>query len=312
MEGEDNSPGGKLEMRRFQIPPLIAVSAILCLCFPGSGYAFREYRGAWDISVAVHVSMHWPAEQATVSFNYANQVIQDYDASCDPADIDTPPCIILRLQGTQAEFGDGYDGLYDIDNDDELNVVFDVPYNIKVVHSIRNVQGVVGYVGGVTKALGVKNIVLDGDGSDGMIWAHEWGHAIGFDDDPACEYYLMYGTYTGVQKVINRMDSADWEIAAPITLYGQFCGTAVGTSFAAVGGDHSVTLSWTESDPSRNVTYIISSGDNCWGPFQPVVAIQSQDPTYTSDNIHYTYVDTAASYARTYYYRLAVQGELVS
>jgi hypothetical protein len=86
--------------------------------------------------------------------------------------------------------------------------------------------------------------------------------------------------------------------------------TAVGTSFAAapldVGG---VRLSWEESDPQRTVVYVISRSDNCWGPFDDVVAtVVSHDPNHTSDNMHYTF-DTGAPYRRQYWFELRVVDE---
>lgn len=85
--------------------------------------------------------------------------------------------------------------------------------------------------------------------------------------------------------------------------------TSVGVSFTAspmgVGG---VRLSWQENDPSRIVTYVIYRSDKCWGPWEYVASIESQDPQYTADNTHYAY-GTGAPYNRLYWYRLAVMGE---
>jgi hypothetical protein len=82
--------------------------------------------------------------------------------------------------------------------------------------------------------------------------------------------------------------------------------TAVGTSFQAAGVAQAITLTWEETDPSRIVVYAISRSDACWGPFQLLGYVDSHDPAFTQDDIHYTYIDETVQWARRYYYRLVV------
>ncbi len=86
--------------------------------------------------------------------------------------------------------------------------------------------------------------------------------------------------------------------------------TAVGTSFAAAAvGSQQIQLTWEESDPERNVAYVIATSDQCWGPFdRAAVIVYSHDPTYTSDNIHYA-ATIPAPYSRTYWCRLTTLDE---
>jgi hypothetical protein len=78
---------------------------------------------------------------------------------------------------------------------------------------------------------------------------------------------------------------------------------------AEPGGLSEMVLSWVESDPERSVVYAIHESDNCYGPFDKLVAVvHSHDAYYTSDNIHYS-LETSAPYERMYYYRMSVVNE---
>ncbi len=86
---------------------------------------------------------------------------------------------------------------------------------------------------------------------------------------------------------------------------------AVGTSFGAYPfRPGSMRLTWTESDPTRNVVYYLDQSDTCWGPFYYAGQTFSGDNGHTTDRVHYTY-DVATGYARTYWYRLSVASEVV-
>lgn len=86
-----------------------------------------------------------------------------------------------------------------------------------------------------------------------------------------------------------------------------FGGTAVGTSFSAVGGFQCVNLYWDDDDPGT--TYTIRRSDSCWGPYTESVATV---PWNASGQ--YAYTDGTVIYDREYSYQLVVSpsGEMVT
>ena len=79
---------------------------------------------------------------------------------------------------------------------------------------------------------------------------------------------------------------------------------SVGNTFHATGNSGSVTLTWSESYPSREVDYILERSDSCWGPYVWLANVSSNGST------NYTYVDNTVAFAREFSYRLTVTGEV--
>jgi N-acetylmuramoyl-L-alanine amidase len=66
--------------------------------------------------------------------------------------------------------------------------------------------------------------------------------------------------------------------------------SAIGNSFVATQDaiyPNQVKCSWTESDPTRNVTYYLMLADNCWGPFYSAAVVAHDQVPYTGDGVHY-------------------------
>ena len=82
--------------------------------------------------------------------------------------------------------------------------------------------------------------------------------------------------------------------------------------FAPEGADQEVLLAWSESDPTRVISYVLERADNCWGPWCALAVVASGDALYTTDGIHYAYHDHTVQYARPYWYRFSsVDGQSI-
>jgi hypothetical protein len=263
-----------------------------------------------NYSVTKHAGAGIDSATVRAHFGEATELI---DNGTDPdcaGFVDVRMCALLYQVGTLGTFGDGYDGLDNITGTDELDQVYAVPsYNFKVVDSITDVTPEGGYVGGVTKVLGQKNVVI-ASYMPSQVWAHEVGHTVGIPDQYDCDHRIMYYRYTTDQKTTRLEERYNWETS----LDGVECCCGydpIGTSFTATGADSSVTLHWEESDPGSVPYYQLYRSDACWGPFLPFASVAAGDPAYTPDGTSYTYHDNTARYLHQYYYEIATSLELV-
>ena len=82
---------------------------------------------------------------------------------------------------------------------------------------------------------------------------------------------------------------------------------SIGNTFHATGGYLSVDLTWSESQPIRQVDYLLERSDSCWGPYEQIAIVTADG------SANYTYHDAnMCCGTHPYYYRLTVTGEVVT
>lgn len=243
--------------------------------------------------------------------NVASGILKGQSYVCS----DVVCCVGLYRTGGIGSFVVNQD-YYDIYGDDEANQVMDkskVPYDVKIVDHIYNVNGSVGEAGGVTDP-GSRNTIIEASVVPNA-WAHEFGHMQGIHgEDDSCDGLVM-NTYAGIDKVaVTDYQCSNYFKSSPDRSGPIVCSpiTAIGTTFVASGGPSKVTLTWEEGEPGSSPIYSLYRSDSCWGPDSLIASIQANDPAFTSDSTHYTYVDNGAVYLREYIYTIRTAMEAVT
>jgi len=98
-----------------------------------------------------------------------------------------------------------------------------------------------------------------------------------------------------------------------VTLYGnsdnRYSCTTTGiciTDGSVVGGVKCDTIRWTGCE--EEYSYNIYRSDNCWGPSALLGTILRWDTRYTTDGLHYVYIDSSVAYSRPYLYFVEAPG----
>jgi hypothetical protein len=126
-------------------------------------------------------------------------------------------------------FGNDTDNLEIIDNAQDLENVFALSPQVKIVQAITwcgydgNFQGCTRFVNGT------RNIILTATAS-AAAWAHEFGHSAGISGhDQSCPDRIMYGfaNVPDTRSVITADEYAVFRTLIPAYSFGGFCSSAI-------------------------------------------------------------------------------------
>jgi len=263
------------------------------------------YASKFNLTVAKHT--YAATETPTSKLSGASNLLRDASGLC----YDSPTCITLAQQGSTGTFYIRAD-LNIINGNADLSIVGDmvaVPYNVKIVDDIFNINGSAGHVLGST-VLGSRNAVIIA-GTYDIVWAHEFGHMKGLVHDDGCEWLIMNSSTDGFENAVTIGQGTTFVQNSDGADNSYTCGLAIGNSLLATGTSGGVTLTWTESEPGSVPFYSVSRSMTCWGPYVEIAQIAGGDPVYTVDGTRYIYADGTASYVAPYYYRVTTIAEQV-
>lgn len=256
-----------------------------------------------SVTTARHKYTGITAEEVDAKMEGVGSLLQDVSPSCYDY-----PCCVSMMRHNDLETLDVADNLDRIINDTELAIVQADARNVKIVTAMQDVAGASGPVIGVT-LVGQWNTVIVYD-AIANAWAHELGHMHGLVHDDGCDGLIMNSAVEATDNAVYGQPQC-LIFMQGYNQYDDRCGTAVRESFVATGGARSVTLTWEEFDPTYGAGYILWRGESCWGPFTQLREVASHDRAYTSDDIHYSYLDQTATLQQTYYYELTTPVERV-
>ena len=153
-----------------------------------------------DFSVLRYFLLAFSNERVDNILGRASTLLQINNQACP----DEVACqISMRRIGGVGTFGTVGDGLFIIDDQQELNTVFDMRANIKLVFSGQNSCNTTGEWLGCGRGA-TRNIVLV-DRADPDVWAHEFGHTqgLGHSDEnrDLCSKNIMHSTAPNTSAV---------------------------------------------------------------------------------------------------------------
>ncbi len=134
----------------------------------------------------------------------------------DPSDIAC--CITVARSGSAKTFGSAGDGLDVIDNDAEMrSALSNAAARVKIVKAI-NYCGAPGtnIVGCAwTPGNGMILVRLSGEGSEAVLWIHEYGHNTGLSHNSTSSRYIMYPTDYGTNDMVSQTECNTYHSPSP-------------------------------------------------------------------------------------------------